>query len=72
MRGHGCGAQSLEHRGREAVAAGKRRAVLQVIASNTGARAFYRALGYTDDGPTHGRLRSVLAFPSVLMHKDVG
>ncbi|GAA1874687.1 GNAT family N-acetyltransferase [Asanoa iriomotensis] len=71
MRGHGAGAQIMNHLERTAAASGKRRVTLQVIASNAGARAFYRRLGYTDDGPTHGPLRSTIGFPSVLMHKDL-
>jgi ribosomal protein S18 acetylase RimI-like enzyme len=71
MRGHGAGTRIMRHLEREAAAAGKRRIVLQVVASNAGARAFYLALGYEETGPAHGRLRSTVAFPSVLMHKDI-
>ena len=71
VRGQGAGLRIMRHLEREAAALGKRRVVLQVVASNTGARAFYRALGYTEGGPGHGRLRNAVAFPSVLMHKDI-
>jgi ribosomal protein S18 acetylase RimI-like enzyme len=70
-RGRGAGSRIMQHLEREAAASGKRRVVLQVVASNTGARAFYRALGYEEAGPAHGRLRSAVAFPSVLMHKNI-
>jgi ribosomal protein S18 acetylase RimI-like enzyme len=71
VRGHGAGSRIMQHLEREAAAAGKRRIVLQVVASNAGARAFYHALGYEETGPAHGRLRSAVAFPSVLMHKNI-
>jgi ribosomal protein S18 acetylase RimI-like enzyme len=71
VRGHGAGSRIMQHLEREAAASGKRRIVLQVVASNVGARAFYRALGYEETGPAHGRLRNAVAFPSVLMHKDI-
>jgi ribosomal protein S18 acetylase RimI-like enzyme len=70
-RGRGAGSRIMQHLEQEAAAAGKRRVVLQVVASNAGARAFYRALGYEEDGAAHGRLRSAIAFPSVLMHKEI-
>jgi ribosomal protein S18 acetylase RimI-like enzyme len=71
VRGEGVGSRIVQHLEREAAASGKRRVVLQVVASNPEARAFYRALGYEDAGPANGRLRSAVAFPSVLMHKDI-
>ncbi|MEV0719413.1 GNAT family N-acetyltransferase [Asanoa sp. NPDC050611] len=70
-RGQGAGAEMMAHLEHTATAAGKRRAVLQVVSSNAGARAFYANLGYTEGGPTHGRLRSAVGFRSVLMHKDL-
>jgi ribosomal protein S18 acetylase RimI-like enzyme len=70
-RGEGAGSRIMQHLEREAAASGKRRAILQVVASNAGARAFYRALGYEDAGPAHGRLRNAVAFPSVLMYKNI-
>jgi ribosomal protein S18 acetylase RimI-like enzyme len=70
-RGEGLGALLMEHLEREAARAGKRRVVLQVIAANGAARRFYRSRGFVEDGPAHGRRRSALAYPSVLMHKDL-
>ncbi|OLT21698.1 hypothetical protein BJF78_34130 [Pseudonocardia sp. CNS-139] len=71
VRGQGAGLRIVRHLEGLAAAAGKRRTVLQVVASNTGARAFYRALGYEETGPAHGRLRNTVAFPSVLMSRPL-
>jgi ribosomal protein S18 acetylase RimI-like enzyme len=71
-RGEGLGAAILRHLEEDALGLGKRRAALQVISSNTTARAFYRAAGYAENGHPHGRLRNRLAYPSVLMGKDLG
>jgi ribosomal protein S18 acetylase RimI-like enzyme len=70
-RGQGAGSRIMQYLEREAAASGKRRIVLQVVASNAGARAFYRALGYEERGPAHGHIRNAIAFPSVLMYKDI-
>jgi ribosomal protein S18 acetylase RimI-like enzyme len=71
-RGEGAGTVLMEHLENQAALSGKDRATLQVLTSNSTARAFYRARGYAEVGPAHGRLRTALAFPSMLMHKDIG
>jgi ribosomal protein S18 acetylase RimI-like enzyme len=68
-RGEGLGAVILRHLEKDAVGLRKRRAALQVISSNTTARAFYCGAGYAEDGHPHSRLRNRLAYPSVLMGK---
>jgi ribosomal protein S18 acetylase RimI-like enzyme len=46
-------------------------AVLQVITSNEGARAFYRAAGYAEAELRRGVARDRLAYPSVLMRREL-
>jgi ribosomal protein S18 acetylase RimI-like enzyme len=70
-RGEGLGGVILRHLEEEAIGLGKRRAVLQVITSNAGARAFYRSAGYSEAGLRRGWLRDRLAYPSVLMRKEL-
>jgi ribosomal protein S18 acetylase RimI-like enzyme len=70
-RGNGLGDVILRHLEQDAIDLGKRRAVLQVITSNTTARAFYRSAGYSEAELRHGWARDRLAYPSVLMHKEL-
>jgi ribosomal protein S18 acetylase RimI-like enzyme len=70
-RGEGLGAVMLGHLEHDAVGLGKRRAVLQVISSNVAARAFYRAAGYAEAELRRGLPRDLLAYPSVLMRKQL-
>jgi ribosomal protein S18 acetylase RimI-like enzyme len=70
-RGEGLGGVILRHLEQDAIALGKRRAVLQVITSNLGARAFYRSAGYTETQLRHGLPRDRLAYPSMLMRKEL-
>jgi ribosomal protein S18 acetylase RimI-like enzyme len=70
-RGEGLGGVILEHLEQDAIGLGKRRAVLQVITSNVGARAFYRSAGYSEDALRRGLPRDRLAYPSVLMRKEL-
>jgi ribosomal protein S18 acetylase RimI-like enzyme len=70
-RGEGLGGVMLRHLENDAVGLGKRRAVLQVIASNVGARAFYRSAGYSEAELRRGLPRDRLAYPSVLMRKEL-
>jgi ribosomal protein S18 acetylase RimI-like enzyme len=70
-RGEGLGGVILRHLEDEAIGLGKRRAVLQVITSNAGARGFYRSAGYSEAGLRRGWLRDRLAYPSVLMRKKL-
>ena len=70
-RGEGLGGVILRHLEQDAIGLGKRRAVLQVIASNVGARAFYRSAGYSDAALRRGLPRDRLAYPSVLMRKQL-
>lgn len=55
----------------DAIGLGKRRAVLQVITSNVGARAFYRSAGYSEAKLRCGLPRDRLAYPSMLMRKEL-
>jgi ribosomal protein S18 acetylase RimI-like enzyme len=70
-RGEGLGGVILRHLEQDAIGLGKRRAVLQVIASNLGARAFYRSAGYSETELRHGLPRDRLAYPSVLMQREL-
>jgi ribosomal protein S18 acetylase RimI-like enzyme len=70
-RGEGLGGVILRHLEEDAIGLGKRRAVLQVITSNVGARAFYRSAGYSEVELRRGLPRDRLAYPSVLMRKDL-
>ena len=70
-RGEGLGGVILGHLEEEAVGLGKRRAVLQVITSNVTARAFYRSAGYSEAELRRGLPRDRLAYPSVLMRKEL-
>ena len=71
-RGEGLGGVILRHLEREATGLGKCRAVLQVITSNVGARAFYRSAGYSEAELRRGVARDRLAYPSVLMRRELG
>jgi ribosomal protein S18 acetylase RimI-like enzyme len=70
-RGEGLGGVLLEHLEADAITLGKRRAVLQVITSNVGARAFYRSAGYSEAKLRHGLPRDRIAYPSVLMRREL-
>ena len=70
-RGQGLGGVILSYLEQGAIGLGKHRAVLQVITSNVGARAFYRAAGYTEAELRRGPARDRLAYPSVLMHREL-
>jgi ribosomal protein S18 acetylase RimI-like enzyme len=70
-RGEGLGGVILRHLEQDALGLGKRRAVLQVITSNVGARAFYRSAGYSETELRRGLPRDRLAYPSVLMRKQL-
>jgi ribosomal protein S18 acetylase RimI-like enzyme len=70
-RGEGLGGVILGHLEEDAIGLGKRRAVLQVITSNLGARAFYRSAGYSEAELRRGPARDRLAYPSVLMRKEL-
>jgi ribosomal protein S18 acetylase RimI-like enzyme len=70
-RGEGLGGVILRHLEEDAIGLGKRRAVLQVITSNVGARAFYRSVGYSETELRRGSPRDRLAYPSVLMRKEL-
>jgi ribosomal protein S18 acetylase RimI-like enzyme len=71
FRGEGLGGVLLRHLEEDAVGLGKRRGVLQVITSNVGARAFYRSAGYSEAELRRGPTRDRLAYPSVLMRKQL-
>ena len=71
-RGEGLGGVILRHLEGDAIGLGKRRAVLQVITSNVGARAFYRSAGYSEAELRRGPARDRLAYPSMLMRKRLG
>jgi ribosomal protein S18 acetylase RimI-like enzyme len=70
-RGEGLGGLILRHLEEEAIGLGKRRAVLQVITSNVRARAFYRSAGYSEAELRRGWARDRLAYPSVLMRREL-
>jgi ribosomal protein S18 acetylase RimI-like enzyme len=70
-RGERLGGVILRHLEEDAVGLGKRRAVLQVITSNVGARAFYRSAGYSEAELRRGPARDRLAYPSMLMRKEL-
>jgi ribosomal protein S18 acetylase RimI-like enzyme len=70
-RGNGFGGLIVRHLERDAIGLGKRRAVLQVITSNLGARAFYRSAGYSETDLRRGLPRDRLAYPSMLMRKEL-
>jgi ribosomal protein S18 acetylase RimI-like enzyme len=70
-RGEGLGGVILRHLEEDAIGLGKRRAVLQVITSNVGARAFYRSAGYSETELRRGWPRDRLAYPSVLMRREL-
>jgi ribosomal protein S18 acetylase RimI-like enzyme len=69
-RGEGLGGVILKHLEEDAIGLGKRRAVLQVITANEGARAFYRSAGYSEAELRRGLPRDRLAYPSVHMGKE--
>jgi ribosomal protein S18 acetylase RimI-like enzyme len=71
FRGKGFGAVILRHLEEEAIGLGKRGAVLQVITSNVNARAFYRSAGYSEAELRQGLVRDRLAYPSVLMRREL-
>lgn len=66
-RGRGLGGVVMEHLEGEGRRRGKTRAILQVISANTGARTFYRSLGYAERDAATRRL----GYPSVLMEKPL-
>jgi ribosomal protein S18 acetylase RimI-like enzyme len=70
-RGEGLGKVILQHLERDAISLGKRRAVLQVITSNVIARAFYRSAGYSEAMLQRGFARDRVAYPSVLMRREL-
>jgi ribosomal protein S18 acetylase RimI-like enzyme len=70
-RGQGLGAVILRHLEHDALTLGRRRAVLQVISSNTAARGFYRAAGYIESEYRPGPVRRALAYPSVIMQRKL-
>jgi ribosomal protein S18 acetylase RimI-like enzyme len=70
-RGQGLGGVILRHLEQDAIGLGKRRAVLQVITANARARAFYRSAGYTEAELRRGPARDRLAYPSVLMRREL-
>jgi ribosomal protein S18 acetylase RimI-like enzyme len=70
-RGEGLGGVILAHLEQEAIGLGKRRAVLQVVTSNVRARAFYRSAGYSEVELRRGLARDRLAYPSVLMRRQL-
>ena len=70
-RGEGLGGVLLRHLEEVAIGLGKRRAVLQVITSNEGARVFYRSAGYSEAELRRGLPRDRLAYASVLMRKEL-
>jgi ribosomal protein S18 acetylase RimI-like enzyme len=70
-RGEGLGAVILRHLEHDALTLGRRRAVLQVISSNTAARGFYRAAGYIESACRPGPVRRTLAYPSVIMQREL-
>ena len=70
-RGEGLGGVILRHLEEDAIGLGKRRAVLHVITSNVGARTFYRSAGYSEAELRRRSPRDRLAYPSVLMQKEL-
>lgn len=70
-RGQGLGGVILKYLEEGAIGLGKRRAVLQVITSNAGARAFYRSAGYSETKLRRGLPRDRFAYPSVVMRKEL-
>jgi ribosomal protein S18 acetylase RimI-like enzyme len=70
-RGEGLGGVILRRLEEDAIGLGKRRAVLQVITSNVGARGFYRSAGYSEAELRRGWPRDRLAYRSVLMRKKL-
>jgi ribosomal protein S18 acetylase RimI-like enzyme len=70
-RGKGLGGVILRHLEEDAIGLGKRRAVLQVITSNATARAFYRSAGYSEAELRRGSARDRVAYPSVLMRREL-
>jgi ribosomal protein S18 acetylase RimI-like enzyme len=70
-RGQGLGAVILAHLEDDALALGRRQAVLQVISSNGAARSFYRAAGYAETEYRPGPIRRALAYPSVIMRREL-
>jgi GNAT superfamily N-acetyltransferase len=71
QRGGGVGRALLAFLEDKAREAGKSAAVLQVVASNAGARRFYRAAGYVEEPARLGVVQRLLAFPSVVMRKQL-
>jgi ribosomal protein S18 acetylase RimI-like enzyme len=70
-RGEGLGGVILAHLEQDAIGLGKRRAVLQVVTSNVRARAFYRSAVYSEVELRRGLARDRLAYPSVLMRRQL-
>jgi ribosomal protein S18 acetylase RimI-like enzyme len=71
FRGEGLGGVMLRRLEQDAIGLRKRRAVLQVITSNVAARAFYRSAGYCEAELRRGLARDRLAYPSMLMRKQL-
>lgn len=71
-QGQGIGRALLTHLETLAGTAGKRRVLLQVVATNTGARDFYRRAGYVEQPRHRTRAQRWIGFPSVIMSKDLG
>ena len=61
----------MAHLEDEARRRGKTSATLQVVRANTGAQAFYRALGYTEYPRPVGPVAQRLAYPSVMMRRTL-
>lgn len=70
-RRHGLGSLILTALEAEALRREKRRAALQVITSNTAARAFYRSAGYIEYELDRSLLRRAVTFPSLIMRKEL-
>jgi ribosomal protein S18 acetylase RimI-like enzyme len=71
FRGEGLGGVMLRRLEQDAIGLRKRRAVLQVITSNVAARAFYRSAGSCEAELRRGLARDRLAYPSMLMRKQL-
>lgn len=70
-QGEGIGRALLEQLETLAGTARKRRVVLQVVATNTGAREFYRVAGYIEQPRHLTPAQRWVGFPSVVMTKEL-
>jgi GNAT superfamily N-acetyltransferase len=70
-QGQGVGRALLTHLETLAATAGKRRVVLQVVATNAGARDFYRRAGYIEQPQHRTPAQRWVGFPSVIMNKEL-